>query len=227
MRDERGRWIADRQRPAGVLADALVEARYGCVPVEAFPFLDTRADGCHYALWIDDAAQSFPPCVVFISPMDPTPERVQLVAATAAEAVTLLRRAGYFLEEDVSWVTATARRAVEARAPRIVHPTVDRLGVVCAERPAETLDPIELRAWADEPERLPARMATLSSGLALAALRDLIADHDAAGIETFAEVCARTYGALGRTLHTLIAQKTYGRDPEVARLLAELTDKLR
>ncbi len=221
---ERDRWRADAMRPSGIVTDEIVEARYGCVPVEAFPFLDTGADGCHYALWIDDAAQDWAPCVVFVCPMDPTPERIRLVAANATDAITLFQRAGYWFQDDEQAVRALEARAVDARAPRIVHATDDGLGVVCAEPSAIRPDHATLQAWSDDADTLRARMSTLSPGLALAAARDLIARHDAAGLEPFADLCAAIYRALGRPLHAEIAAKTYGRDPAMKRLIAELIE---
>lgn len=98
----------------GLLTDDVVRRRYGNVPAEAFPFLDSHADACHYALWIDDWAQADEPPVVWVSPADGTPETIQVVAKDVSTFLELVGAAGLWRDADEARVS-DARAAAAAR----------------------------------------------------------------------------------------------------------------
>lgn len=126
-----GRLRLGHARIGGLVLGQLVERRYENIPPEAFPILDTGCDGCAYALFIDDIAQTWVPPVVLTSPADR--ETVELIAPDAAAFVELIERAGIWPEHvDDPHREHAARAAIAARA-NVTHLTSDTLGVVCAD----------------------------------------------------------------------------------------------
>jgi hypothetical protein len=107
-----------------------VDERYMNVPPEAFPFLDSGRDGCHYALWIDDPRLDLTPPVVWVSPADGHPGTIRLEAANSAEFVERVTRAGLWpeYEGDADTARLSARRH---RRRQVTHVTLDGMGVVC------------------------------------------------------------------------------------------------
>jgi hypothetical protein len=217
---------AEGWRPTGLLVDALIEPRYGNVPPEAFPFLDAGVDGCHYALWIDDATSTREPPIVWVCPMDGTPDTVHLVARDARAFVDLVEVAGLWRDGDEAIVSAARELAWTARREHVRHETADGMGVVAAvERVAARPDASTLRTWREAPPLFSSAvdgwLAAGTPALALAVARDLVADHDASGLDGFGAILQRIYVALGRNLHAEIARASYARDPAVSAALAE------
>jgi len=118
-------------RAGGLVAQILIERRYSNVPPEAFPVLETGCDGCYYALFIDDLAQTWTPPVVLVSPMDS--DLLSFVAPDAKSFVSLLERGVWQSYVDDPVREELRARAGTARAGSVTHSTRDRLGVVAAD----------------------------------------------------------------------------------------------
>jgi hypothetical protein len=120
------------ERIGGAALGRLLERRYENIPPEAFPILETGCDGCAYALFIDDFAQTWVPPVVLTSPMDRS--TLQQIAPDARSFIELVERMGVWPEhiDDPVWDLAQ-RAAIAAREKTVTHPTTDGLGVVSAD----------------------------------------------------------------------------------------------
>src|SRR5262249_33814695 len=151
---------------------------------------------CHYALFVDDFAMQVEPAVVWVSPADPHPETIDLVAGDVREFIELVRSLGIWPEPLDARAQAAKQRAVAQRQQQMTYPTLDGLGVLCRPEPSFMRPSIE---WLqEEPGRFRDLVDRLlqhqAPGLALAMARDLIAV--AAQAEGFRETCAKIYEAL-------------------------------
>lgn len=191
--------------------DPFTLERYGNVPPEAFPFLDSRADGCHYALWIDDPSIDAPPPVVWVSPMDGPPETVRLVAADV-ERFEALVRSGLWRDGDDA--ERFAREAAEARAGRVTHATKDGMGVVLTrDEPALSRPADEVLVGPEGSLRFARAVRDWldagAPGIALAVARDLLAARGALAVPGFADRLGDIYDALGRPRLAAVARAAY------------------
>lgn len=204
-----------------------IEPRYGNVPTEAFPFMNAGVDGCHYALWIDDEASETPPSVVWICPMDGTPETVQPVATTVQEFQSLILGHGLWLHDAA---VHAGNELLAGRQQVARHRTRDRFGVVCPDEPAvDYPSEQQLREWSDLDNDSFQRAVSGwldagNPGLALAVARDLIADFYAVGISGFGAALADIYAALNRPVLGAIARLSYTQDTGNQALLAEFVN---
>jgi hypothetical protein len=207
-----GRWFteidAPYYEPMTLLRDAeAIPRRYVTIPPEAFPVLSTGVDGCHIALWFDEARADEVPSVVYVSPMDSNESdtalgRVLPVASDVTEFVNWDLRGGWrlaareILGRDLL-ADANLARQKQLRRRRAPIPTLDGMGVVL---PTGTQPAIWEPSGASEVrcrEVLEEAVAKEDFERALVIGRDTITLGFAAA-PWFGELMAHAYTGLGR-----------------------------